>query len=127
MHVWTERSYSQDALAAARAKFEQQQRENERIAENNKRQKMGLPLDRIPAPGYQEVLSIMQYCLLSAMLKLRCPCFDMPPSQPHVALKPAAYILLSRSSLTTSSIADLLNGCSAAERKPRHLKVRRFY
>lgn len=40
----------QDALAAAKAKFEQQQKENERIAEMNKRQRLGLPMERKPVP-----------------------------------------------------------------------------
>ena len=40
----------QDALAAAKAKFEQQQKENERIAEMNNRQRLGMPMERKPVP-----------------------------------------------------------------------------
>ena len=43
---------SQAALAAAKARFEQQQKENDEIAERNKRQRLGLP---DPKPVYQEV------------------------------------------------------------------------
>ena len=54
----------QDALAAAKAKFEQQQKENERIAEMNKRQRLGLPMERKPT---QEVHPL---CLKPASLFL---------------------------------------------------------
>lgn len=40
------------ALAAAKARFEQQQKENDEISERNKRQRMGLPAE--PKPAYQE-------------------------------------------------------------------------
>ncbi len=43
---------SQAALAAAKARFAQQQKENEEIAERTKRQRLGLPE---PRPVYQEV------------------------------------------------------------------------
>ena len=46
---------SQAALAAAKARFEQQQKENEAIAERNKRQRLGLPA--LPPPIVQEVSS----------------------------------------------------------------------
>ncbi len=46
---------SQAALAAAKARFAQQQKENEEIAERIKRQRLGLPE---PRPVYQEVTCI---------------------------------------------------------------------
>lgn len=46
---------SQAALAAAKARFVQQQKENEEIAERTKRQRLGLPE---PRPVYQEVTCI---------------------------------------------------------------------
>lgn len=38
------------ALAAAKARFEQQQKENDEIAERNKRQRLGLPEPRPAVP-----------------------------------------------------------------------------
>lgn len=54
---------SQAALAAAKARFEQQQKENDEIAERNKRQRLGLPE---PKPAVPEVqCSQYRSCLLS--------------------------------------------------------------
>lgn len=39
---------NQAALAAAKARFEQQQKENDEIAERSKRQRLGLPEPRPP-------------------------------------------------------------------------------
>ena len=46
---------NQAALAAAKARFAQQQKENEEIAERTKRQRLGLPE---PRPVYQEASCI---------------------------------------------------------------------
>ena len=48
---------SQAALAAAKARFEQQQKENEEIAERTKRQRMGLSAE--PKPAYQEACPLL--------------------------------------------------------------------
>lgn len=46
---------NQAALAAAKARFEQQQKENDEIAERNKRQRLGLPE---PRPAVPEVCPV---------------------------------------------------------------------
>ena len=57
---------NQAALAAAKARFEQQQKENDEIAERNKRQRLGLPEPRPPVREVTlSVLKLVYFCLLA--------------------------------------------------------------
>lgn len=89
---------NQAALAAAKARFEQQQKENDEIAERSKRQRLGLPEPRPPVPE----VSMRVVTLMTSAFVSFCDCKTVVIAVAHIM----AFIVRCIISIAVSSIAS---------------------